>query len=92
MKLLRNPAILLAVGVLLFACSREEELQPSANPLLTLVPADTPYVFANLQAIPDDIMDAWLLRAEPFLAELQATLSDARQDLVAGPCAWPSAR
>lgn len=85
MKALRLTAVLLAIGTLLAACGKQEDEAPStANGLLALVPANTPYLFANLQPIPATIMDAWLARAEPFLAVAQEALLEARQELAAG--------
>ncbi|MCU0989960.1 MAG: hypothetical protein MUE63_10345 [Xanthomonadales bacterium] len=71
-------ALVLALG----ACSRDEEPAAGAgNALLDYVPADTPYLAANLEPLPEDVVDAYLLRAQPVLDEMQAQLSKARTDL-----------
>ena len=50
-------ALVLALG----ACSRDEESAAGAgNALLDYVPADTPYLAANLEPLPEDVVDAWL--------------------------------
>jgi hypothetical protein len=82
MKFLRLTATLITAGALVVSCSRQDdELQAVDNNLLQWVPADTPYVFAHLQPVPDDILDAWMVRTQPFLDALQQQLVDARQDL-----------
>jgi hypothetical protein len=49
------------------------------------VPADTPFVLANLQAVPPAVTDAWLARAQPMLDEMQREMSAYRADLGDGP-------
>ena len=66
--------MLLALG----ACGdREEdvtagvEASPAADTLLTYVPAETPYLMANMQPIPDAVIDAQFERARPMFDEMQ---------------------
>jgi hypothetical protein len=65
------------------ACSRDEE--PTAagadNPLLVYVPADTPYVAANLERLPEDVIDGYLQRMQPAIDEMQLQLTALRADL-----------
>lgn len=81
MKYLHTATALFVAASLTIACSKQEEGPAPANPLLGMVPADTPYVFANLQPLPDAVVDAWLVRAEPFLQVLQDELDQARTEL-----------
>lgn len=76
--------ILLCTGLTLSlaACDRDAPVETAdANPLLDYVPSETPYVAGDLQPIPDEVLDAWLVRVEPVLTEMQAQLSLARADL-----------
>lgn len=52
-----------------------------ANPLLAYVPADTPFVFANLETAPPAVMDAWLKRLEPLAKVGEQSLADVRSEL-----------
>lgn len=73
-------ALVLALG----ACGREEEPAAGAgNALLDYVPGDTPYLAANLEPLPVDVVDAYLQRVQPVLDEMQTQLSKARADLEA---------
>jgi hypothetical protein len=79
MKLSRITALLAAATLLLAACKGKEETAPQAaaqNPLLTFVPNDSPFVFANLEATPDAVVDAYLARFPPTLNMAQAMLDD----------------
>lgn len=61
--------------LLLAACGGDDDrLQDAANPLLDLVPADTPFVMANLEPIPSDVVDAYLARANPVMMDMQSSL------------------
>jgi hypothetical protein len=63
------------------ACSRDDESAAAGNALLDFVPADTPYLAANLEPLPEDVVDAYLQRLQPVLDEMQAQLSAARAEL-----------
>lgn len=67
------------------ACSRSEEPAPAgaANALLDYVPADSPYVAANLERLPEDVIDSYLARMQPAIDEMQAQLTAVRTDLEA---------
>lgn len=75
MKLLRFSALLAATVLLATACKREAEVSVD-NPLLAYVPADTPYVYANLEPTPAEVTDAFLLRLEPFLEAARLMADD----------------
>ena len=70
MNSIRNAAALLGAALVLWSCTMEDDKPVSDNPLLSLVPADTPFVLANLQAVPPAVTDAWLARAQPMLDEM----------------------
>lgn len=75
--------IALASGALLLtACGQTDSgADSAANPLLRYVPADTPYVMANLEPVPAELVDAYLERMDPFLAQLETTLGGMREEL-----------
>jgi hypothetical protein len=79
MKPSRITALLAATALLLAACKGKEETPSQAapqNPLLTFVPDDAPYLFANLEATPAAVVDAYLARFQPTLDMAQAMLDD----------------
>ena len=74
------------MAVALAACGQKEEqaavpATDEAQSLLSMVPADTPYLAANLAPPPDAVIDTYLARWEPVAAEIQNQLSKARTDL-----------
>jgi hypothetical protein len=82
MTAVRTVFLATALVLTLAACGRDEE--PSAvagNALLDFVPADTPYLAANLEPLPEDVVDAYLQRVQPVLDEMQTQLSKARANL-----------
>ena len=80
MKLTRTFVFIMASALLLTACNRESE-QPevavtaNTNPLLAYVPADTAYVFANLEPVPEAITDAYVKRFQPALDVMSNQIS-----------------
>jgi hypothetical protein len=68
----------------LVACGGQPEPDAANNPLLRFVPADTPFLMANLEAVPPDVTDSYLLRMEPFLEQFQAALHGFRSELANG--------
>ena len=60
------------------------EATPEARSILAHVPADTPYLAANLQAIPDEVMNANFARIQPALDEVQAQMSEAKAEMLSG--------
>jgi len=71
------------VALIAGACSRSEEPAEPANALLAYAPADTPYLAANLEPLPETVIDAYLSRMQPALDEMQTQLSVARSKLEA---------
>ncbi|MEE4172979.1 MAG: hypothetical protein V2I57_01850 [Xanthomonadales bacterium] len=68
----------------LVACGGQAEPETANNPLLRYIPADTPFVAANLDAVPPEVTDAYLLRMSPFMEQFQAALHGFRTDLAQG--------
>jgi hypothetical protein len=86
MNKLRLTTIALLTILSLGACSKNEEppvasVSVTANELLSYVPADTPYLFANLEPVPEDVMDTFLTRLQPVLDSMQSQLSVVRTEL-----------
>ncbi|HSM69546.1 MAG TPA: hypothetical protein VK830_07510, partial [Xanthomonadales bacterium] len=75
MTILRFSALLAATALLATACKREAEVSLD-NPLLAYVPADSPYVYANLEPTPAEVTVAFLLRMEPFLEAARLMADD----------------
>jgi hypothetical protein len=83
-----SPRILLAIIASVFvfvACSKDEEdvavssaLSSDAT-LLQYVPADTPYVFANVAPLPDDLMDKIEPKIDRVLQSYQTVLREVMQ-------------
>jgi len=72
MKFTRTLALIAGSALFLAACDQESEqatvaVQENTNPLLEYVPADTAYVFADLEATPKEITDAYITRFQPAL-------------------------
>jgi hypothetical protein len=68
------------------ACGKSDEQVSSvsdadSNDLLAFVPADTPYLAANLAPIPEDVLDSYLAKAQPVLDAMQHRLSQARANM-----------
>lgn len=89
MKHLRLLSLSLLLVLSMGACGKAEdpagaEAAQLAKSLLAHVPADTPYLAANLQPIPEDVLDATFKRMEPVTKEMQAQLSTLKSDLATG--------
>ena len=100
MKKLRSailaPALATFLAMALTACGQSESPQSTgedtgqaANQLLAYVPADTPYVAANLEPVPEEVIDRFLERLQPALDEAQSQLSKVLADLEADQSANP---
>ncbi len=79
MKFFRIPVLLTVGALLLAACQRDSEpaaAEAAANPLLAYVPAETPYLFANLEPTPVEVVDTYLARFAPSLGMAQALFDD----------------
>lgn len=64
-----------AFTVLLAGCKKADSDQP-----LAFVPADTPYLAANLEAVPQESLDAWWTNAEQMLPMYEQMLDSALAD------------
>jgi hypothetical protein len=88
MTQLRTLIAALAILLVANACGKSEDpvsAVPDAgsNDLLAYVPADTPYLAANLESIPENVLDSYLAKAQPVLDAMQDQLSQARQNMEA---------
>ncbi len=80
MNFLRLTTLTLVTLLILAACGKSEESTEATagtatNELLAYVPADTPYLFANLEPVPEEVIDTYLTRLQPVLDSMQAQLS-----------------
>jgi hypothetical protein len=79
MRFTRISALVAATALLLTACNKQDDEQAvqaaAQNPLLAHVPADTPYLLANLEPTPAAVVDAYLARFGPSI-ELAQTMFD----------------
>ncbi len=87
-----QPTRLTALAVVslftLFACGKEEVQQPSSrsgNALLSYVPTASPYLAANLEPTPNEVIDSFLQKAAPVLLTAQAELVKVRARLENAP-------
>lgn len=71
-------AAMLGATMILAACGKspEQVAQASSNSLFDYVPGDTPYLAANFEPIPEDVIEANFNRAQPALDALQELLKD----------------
>jgi len=88
MKNLSLTAIALLALLTVAGCGNNEEpattsSSSSGNELLSYVPADTPYLAANLEPVPEEVLDAFLERLQPVLDTMQSRLTSARGELEA---------
>lgn len=72
MKLTRTLLLIISAALFLTACNKDSDesvvaLKENTNPLLAYVPADTAYVFADLEPAPVEITDAYVERFQPVL-------------------------
>jgi hypothetical protein len=70
-------AVLAALAAGLTACGGRDD----ADAPLAYVPADTPYVFANLEPLDGDVVASWSELMEPMRAAFADTLAHARAKL-----------
>ena len=88
MKTIRKSQLLLplSLALVLGACGKTEEPEasPESQHLLAFVPADTPYLMANLQALPEEVIDANFERLRPALEETQIQLTRLQARIEAG--------
>lgn len=91
MNSVRLFTLLLVVNLSLSACGKEESSSQTAgsasaeNSLLSLVPADTPYLAGNTAPVPDTIIDTYLARFEPAIESVQDGISKTRAEWESNP-------
>jgi hypothetical protein len=89
MKFMRTALLAAAFSFILAACGQDAEERTETgsieNDLLAYVPSDSPYLVANLQATPVEILDAYLAMAQPVLDTLQNNLSKMRSSIDTQP-------
>lgn len=81
MRFIRISTLMAAALLLLSACKGEGEQAAAQNPLLKHVPADTPYLFTNLEPTPREVVDAYLARFTPSLELAQSMLDDIQVEI-----------
>lgn len=78
-------AVAAAATLALGGCGKDEAaataIEPEALALLAHVPADTPYLGANLAPVPDEIIDLAFQRYAPVTAEAQKVLAAVREEM-----------
>jgi hypothetical protein len=88
MTAFRLAIVAATVAATLVACGPSEDPVASSgasNALLDYVPGDAPYVAANLEPLPAEVIDVYLERMRPALEEMQEQLSAMRTDLEGQP-------
>ncbi|MCP4045282.1 MAG: hypothetical protein GY732_04750 [Gammaproteobacteria bacterium] len=89
MKLTRILAIIVSTTLIFTACSKDSDeavvaVSENTNPLLVYVPADTPYVFADLESVPEEITDAYVKRFQPAMDVVSKHVEQFQTDFAAG--------
>lgn len=88
MKFTRTLALIAGTALFVSACSQETDqlavVKENTNPLLSYVPADTTYVYANLEATPAEITDAYIARFQPALDVIAGTIAEFQADYQSG--------
>ena len=87
-------AVLVLSSLTLTACGKDEEkaaatgaakgaATDAATHLLSYAPTGAPYLAANLEPTPDEVIDSFLKRMEPLTANMQSELEKKKADLEA---------
>jgi len=89
MKFTRTLALIVGMALLVTACNRESAdttaaVKENTNPLLAYVPADTAYVFAVLEPLPEDVSDAYVERFQPLLDIMSARVEQFKASYQSG--------
>ena len=89
MKLSRTIVLILSSALFLTACNKEAEeaavaVKENTNPLLAYVPADTAYIYADLEQVPEAITDAYVTRFQPALDVLTKKINEFQAEYQAG--------
>jgi hypothetical protein len=89
MKFNRSIALITAATLMLAACGKDEEeaaagIRENTNPLLVHAPAESAYVFANLEVVPKDIIDSYVARFQPVIDSLNDEIAQFQADYASG--------
>ena len=88
MKFTRTLTLIAITALLFTACNRESTevatVKENTNPLLAYVPADTAYVFANLEPTPKELTDAYVARFQPVLDVISKKVAQFQTDYESG--------
>lgn len=89
MKFTRILVFITSAVLLLTACSKESDdavvaTGKSTNPLLAYVPADSAYVFADLETVPKEITDVYVNRFQPVLDVMSEQIEQFQANYQAG--------
>jgi hypothetical protein len=88
MKFARTLTLVAITALLFTACNRESTevatVKENTNPLLAYVPADTAYVFANLEPTPKELTDAYVSRFQPVLEVISKEVVQFQTDYASG--------
>jgi len=86
MKFTRTLTLIAGSALFLAACDQQATVavKENTNPLLAYAPADTAYVFADLEATPKDVTDAYLTRFQPALDVISEKVTKFQADYESG--------
>jgi len=89
MKFTRTLALIVIAALFFTACSKESDetvaaVKENTNPLLAYAPADTAYVFANLEPTPEKITNAYVERFQPVLDLMSEEVNKFQESYHAG--------
>jgi len=88
MKFTRTLTLIAITALLLTACNGESTevaaIKENSNPLLAYVPADTAYVFANLEPTPKELTDVYVARFQPVLEVISKKVAQFQTDYESG--------
>jgi hypothetical protein len=88
MKFTRTLTLIAITALLFTACNRESTevatVKENTNPLLAYVPADTAYVFANLEPTPKELTDAYVARFQPVFEVISKKVTQFQADYDSG--------
>jgi hypothetical protein len=86
----RAVLLLLAMGVGIAGCSKDDDTAKQsmaalgqADDVLMYVPADTPYVFASLESMPDDILDKLEANADSMVSAYETVIKETLKTMAA---------
>ena len=89
MKFSRTLLLILSSALFLTACNKDADeavvaVKDNTNPLLAYVPADTAYVYADLETVPEAVTDAYVTRFQPALDVLTKKINEFQAEYQAG--------